>query len=172
MNSYITKTYARIGLGILIFAIIAFFVYAVSMNQNTSDNTKSLQDFAKSIPADLSELKIEDVKIGDGNEAVTGSALEMNYIGMLRNGTVFDTSLEDVAKEVGIYNAQRPYDSLPFTLGIGQVIQGWDQGIIGMKEGGVRRLAIPANMAYGERAMGSIPANSILIFEATLIKVK
>lgn len=104
-------------------------------------------------------LKIEDTHIGDGKEAQKKNVLKMHYTGKLEDGTVFDSS----------YDRGTP---LQFTLGIGQVIQGWDEGIAGMKVGGKRVLTIPSHMAYGERGAGNvIPPNATLIFDVELVDV-
>lgn len=105
------------------------------------------------------KLKIEDLKIGTGAEAVLGKSVTVNYKGTLSDGTQFDSS----------YDRGTPFT---FNLGGGDVIQGWDQGVVGMKVGGKRRLTIPASLGYGDRAVGSIPANSTLIFEIELLKVE
>lgn len=104
----------------------------------------------------LAELEITDVLEGSGNEAVAGSFVEMHYTGTLEDGTVFDSSVE----------RGTPFR---FTLGVGQVIPGWDQGIVGMKPGGKRTLVIPAHLAYGSRQRGAIPANSTLKFEVEFL---
>ena len=82
-----------------------------------------------------------------------------HYTGTLTDGTKFDLS-----KDRG-----RPFS---FRLGGGQVIRGWDEGVVGMREGGVRKLTVPPHMGYGDRAAGKIPANSTLVFEIELIKVE
>lgn len=106
------------------------------------------------------ELIIEDIKVGTGVEAVKHSIVTVNYTGWLEDGTKFDSSL----------NAGRePYR---FTVGAGQVIRGWDEGIPGMKVGGKRKLTIPPSMAYGNRDRGAIPPNSTLIFEVDLLVVE
>ena len=105
-----------------------------------------------------SGLIIKDIIIGDGEEAVAGLIVTTHYTGTLEDGTVFDSSVERAA----------PFS---FTLGIGQVIVGWDLGIAGMKVGGKRELTIPANLAYDNRAIGAIPANSTLYFEVELLGV-
>jgi FKBP-type peptidyl-prolyl cis-trans isomerase len=110
--------------------------------------------------ADVKELKLEDKMIGSGAEAVSGKAVVMNYIGRLTDGTQFDTSCGKPA----------PFD---FVLGQGRVIQGWDQGIVGMKVGGIRRLIIPASLGYGAAGAGGvIPPNAALVFDVELIEVK
>ena len=104
-------------------------------------------------------LIIQDVSVGIGAEAKTGSEVTVNYVGTLENGTKFDSS----------YDRGTPY---PFTLGARQVILGWEEGILGMKVGGKRRLVIPPNLAYGSQVYGPIPANSTLIFDVELLDVK
>lgn len=106
-----------------------------------------------------SELKIEDVTVGTGDEAVVGKTITVNYSGTLTNGTKFDSS----------YDRGTPFS---FTLGEGRVIEGWEKGFTGMKVGGKRKLTIPASMGYGAQAVGSIPANSTLLFEVELLKVE
>ena len=105
-------------------------------------------------------LVIVDERIGTGAEAKAGDMVSVNYLGTLTNGTKFDSS----------YDRGEPIE---FMLGSGQVIKGWDQGLLGMKVGGKRKLTIPADMAYGDRAVGNlIPANSTLVFEVELVGVK
>lgn len=107
----------------------------------------------------MTELKITDTLIGDGKEAVKGALLTMQYEGFLENGTKFDSSIDRA----------RPFQ---FVIGAGRVIKGWDQGIIGMKVGGKRTLHIPADLAYGERAVGDIIGpNSNLVFHVELLEV-
>ena len=108
---------------------------------------------------DKGELIIEDLVVGQGVEAKEGNVITVNYTGWLENGTQFDSSLSP------------DRDPLVFTLGAGKVIQGWDQGILGMKVGGKRRLTIPPHLGYGNQAVGAIPANSTLIFEVDLLGV-
>ena len=108
----------------------------------------------------LKELIVEDLIIGSGKEAKPDSEIKGDYTGWLEDGTEFDSSLKEGRTPLSI------------TLGIGQVIQGWDQGIPGMKVGGERRLTIPPHLGYGNRSVGSIPPNSTLIFEVNLLEVK
>jgi peptidylprolyl isomerase len=110
--------------------------------------------------ADVKSLKLEDKIIGSGAEAVSGKMVVMNYIGRLVDGTQFDTSC----------GKPSPFQ---FNLGQGQVIVGWDQGIVGMKVGGIRRLIIPANLGYGAAGAGGvIPPNAALVFDVELVAVK
>ncbi len=106
------------------------------------------------------ELMIEDIIVGEGTEAVKHSIVTVNYTGWLEDGTKFDSSLNP---------GREPFR---FTVGAGQVIQGWDQGVPGMKIGGKRKLTIPPSMGYGNRDMGVIPSNSVLIFEVDLLGVE
>ena len=106
------------------------------------------------------ELIIEDIIVGQGAEAVKHSIITVNYTGWLEDGTKFDSSL----------NSGR--EPLRFTLGAGQMIQGFDQGIVGMKVGGKRKLTIPPNLGYGSQDKGIIPPNSTLIFELDLLIVE
>ncbi len=105
------------------------------------------------------QLLVSDLVVGTGTEAVAGKNVTVNYKGTLIDGTEFDSS----------YSRGEPF---PFDLGAGQVIAGWEQGVAGMKVGGKRKLVIPPNLAYGDRAIGPIPANSTLIFEVELLDVK
>ena len=104
-------------------------------------------------------LIIEDIEVGEGNLAVKNKEITVHYTGWLEDGTKFDSS----------HDRSQP---LTITLGVGQVIQGWDEGFEGMKEGGKRKLTIPPAMGYGERGAGGvIPPNATLVFEVELLKV-
>ena len=105
-------------------------------------------------------LIIEDIKIGEGQEVEKFNIVTVNYTGLLEDGTKFDSSLNP---------GRTPFR---FTVGAGQVIQGWDQGLIGMKIGGTRKLTIPPELGYGSRDNGPIPANSTLIFEIDLLGIE
>ena len=105
-------------------------------------------------------LVIEDIKIGDGQEVEKFNIVTVNYTGLLEDGTKFDSSLNP---------GRTPFR---FTVGAGQVIKGWDEGLIGMKVGGKRKLTIPPELGYGSRDKGPIPANSTLIFEIDLLGIE
>ncbi len=104
-------------------------------------------------------LGIEDTKAGTGTEAIAGKRVTVHYVGTLTDGSKFDSS-RDRGK------------GFTFVLGAGNVIKGWDQGVAGMKIGGVRKLTIPAELGYGERGFPPvIPPNSTLLFEVELLSV-
>jgi len=108
----------------------------------------------------VASLQTTDLSQGSGDAAKDGDCLVMKYYGTLAsNGTKFDEDFTDTT-------------AFGFTLGQGQVIEGWDKGLVGMKVGGTRRLVIPAAQAYGAQAQGSIPANSDLVFVVKLLKIK
>jgi peptidylprolyl isomerase len=108
----------------------------------------------------MKELVIEDVKIGEGREVVKGALLIAHYKGFLVDGTQFDSS----------HDRGKPFQCV---IGTGRVIKGWDIGLMGMKEGGIRKLNVPSHLAYGERQIGDIiPPHSDLEFEIELIEVR
>lgn len=107
----------------------------------------------------VTELKIEDIEVGTGDEAVSGKSITVHYTGTLTDGTKFDSSVD----------RNEPFT---FNLGAGQVIQGWEQGFAGMKVGGKRKLTIPASLGYGETGSPPvIPGGATLIFEVELLEV-
>lgn len=109
--------------------------------------------------AEVTELKMEDTKVGTGAVAEAGKSVTVHYTGWLTNGTKFDSS-----KDHG-----QPFT---FPIGRGAVIKGWDQGVAGMKVGGVRKLTIPPSLAYGANGAGGvIPPNATLVFEVELLGV-
>lgn len=110
---------------------------------------------------------------GKGKQAVAGKKIRVNYAGKLIDGTYFDTSIEEVAKEQGLYDERRTYQPFEFVLGQGQVIRGWDEGLAMMKEGGKATLIIPSSIGYGAnpRPGGVIKPFNTLIFDVELIEV-
>jgi FKBP-type peptidyl-prolyl cis-trans isomerase len=104
-------------------------------------------------------FSVEDLLVGEGEQAVAGKVVHVLYVGKLLDGRVFDASRDRSA----------PFE---FILGAGRVIAGWDKGIVGMKVGGKRRLLIPSHMAYGKRGAGGvIPPDAALDFEVELLAV-
>jgi FKBP-type peptidyl-prolyl cis-trans isomerase len=110
-------------------------------------------------PAQYPNLKITDIKIGNGAQPTFGSIVTVHYVGTLTNGQKFDSSRD----------RNQPFS---FRIGTSEVIKGWDVGLSTMKVGGKRKLEIPPEMGYGARSVGSIPANSTLIFEVELLNVQ
>jgi peptidylprolyl isomerase len=129
------------------------------MNKFSKLKGTSLEDFTPlGKKTKVTELQIIDIKAGDGEEAPVGATITAHYTGALcADGTVFESS----------------HDSgRPATFGLHQVIDGWTEGVPGMKVGGIRRLIIPSDMAYGpRRASSSIPPNSDLVFDIELVAV-
>ena len=116
-------------------------------------------------PINLARFSQTDLVVGDGAEAVSGKTIRVHYTGWLFNesrpdqkGAQFDSSIGG--------------NPLTFSLGVGQVIAGWDEGLIGMKVGGTRRLIIPPSKAYGGTRRGPIPPNATLVFDVQLIEVQ
>lgn len=108
---------------------------------------------------DQSKFQIKDIKKGEGQEVLGGDYIVVHYKGTLGDGTEFDSS----------YSRGTPFKT---RIGVGQVIAGWDMGIVGMKVGGKRKLVIPPQLAYGDQEMGIIPANATLTFEVELVGIE
>jgi len=113
---------------------------------------------ARSFASSATGLQFRDVILGTGATPTTGKGLTVHYIGRLADGTVFDSSI----------SRGQPFN---FTLGVGQVIAGWDEGLATMKVGGWRKLVIPPALGYGNVPNGNIPANSTLFFDVELISI-
>lgn len=150
-----------IALGFLYFGPTAFAPVAteqtVALDQTASLTMEPILDPNQPLPT---ELSIRDIVVGEGAEAVPGTQVTVNYVGMLPDGTIFDASA----------NHGQPFT---FSLGAGQVIPGWEQGVAGMKVGGKRQLVIPPELAYGARGAGDvIPPNATLVFEVELVGVQ
>jgi peptidylprolyl isomerase len=107
-----------------------------------------------------SGLRYVDLRLGQGDEAQSGKIVEVHYVGWLEDGTKFDSSRD----------RDRPFI---FRLGAGDAIKGWDEGLVGMKVGGKRKLTIPADLGFGKQGVGSVvPPNSILFYEFELLAVR
>ncbi len=142
--------------------IIALGVYALSQNHFANNNKESNVNINNPENQNMNEnqgLKIEVLREGAGEGAKNGDIVSVHYVGTLENGTKFDSSID----------RGTPFS---FTLGVGQVIQGWDQGVLGMKIGEKRKLTIPSDLAYGAGGVpGAIPSNATLIFEVELLGI-
>lgn len=108
-------------------------------------------------PDTTAQLQIEDVSEGNGMAAQNGDLVIVHYTGKLPNGTVFDSSV-----------GRQP---IRFVLGRGEVIPGWDQGLLGLKVGGKRKLTIPPHLGYGASGSGPIPPNATLLFDVELLDI-
>ena len=140
-------------------AVAGLFFCAACLLLQADDKKKDDKKDEKVIEKD-SGLKYVEIKVGDGKEAKKGDAVEVHYTGWLKDGTKFDSSVD----------RKKPFT---FDLGEGQVIKGWDEGVAGMKVGGVRKLMIPPELGYGARGAGNaIPPNADLIFEVELLKIR
>ncbi len=160
-----------IGFGVLLLGV--YLLAQPSQKEETQEiqgvqETQESQEIKSDIPnmtqntatESATELKIETLKNGQGQEAKNGNTVSVHYTGWLENGTKFDSSLDK-----GI-----PFS---FVLGEGQVIKGWDMGVLGMKIGEKRKLVIPSELGYGKFGTpgGPIPPNATLIFEVELLKI-
>jgi len=141
----------------LAFVMVLVFRTRLPINQESSLPAVSQEKVMEPIK---DGLIIEDIVVGTGEEAVSGKRVTVDYAGTLENGTKFDSS----------YDRGTPFS---FNLGAGEVIEGWDKGVAGMKVGGKRKLVIPSALGYGERGAGGvIPPNATLIFEVELLAVE
>ena len=157
-----------IGTVVLIIVLFVVWIFArptqapIDLSQEGAQNAAPQQNQINNTDAmeekTITELNVETTQEGSGPAAEAGDTLRVNYEGRLTNGTVFDSS----------YQRGEPIE---FEVGTGQVIPGWDQGLLGVRAGQKLRLEIPADMAYGNRAVGPIPANSALIFDVEIVDV-
>ncbi|MDP3954880.1 MAG: FKBP-type peptidyl-prolyl cis-trans isomerase [bacterium] len=175
-------------IGVLVMIVVALGIYFYSkkslpqMTDTTTKQTESTPTTSQTTPSDSESvsptpdvtetpagasvptifpngLKVEDLKVGQGEAVKSGDQISIHYLGTLTNGTKFDSS----------YDRGQPFET---QIGVGQVIQGWDLGVVGMRVNGKRKLTIPPELGYGERGAGAvIPPNATLIFEVELIGI-
>lgn len=144
-------------------AVEAFRVFENARAKREEEAKKAAQEALDKLAAGFDQtdsgLRYKIIQKGSGAQAETGKSVSVHYEGSLDNGQVFDSSY-------------RRKDPITFTLGIGQVIQGWDEGIALLKEGDKARFVIPSYLGYGERGAGGvIPPNATLVFDVELVKV-
>jgi FKBP-type peptidyl-prolyl cis-trans isomerase len=143
--------------GILIIAVIAVVVgIAKFPGGDVKSGTALIKDAADGA---MLNVQITDLATGTGPAVKAGDTVTVNYVGTLESGAKFDSS----------YDRGIPFE---FSVGAGDVIRGWDEGLVGMQVGGKRKLVIPPTLAYGEKGIGNvIPENATLTFEIELLKI-
>lgn len=156
-SSFVIVLLVLIGL----FGFIMFSPRALKNKlKDTGEAVSDLNDNTSNMENSTNPVVIEILKEGLGDSAVLGNTVTVSYVGTLLDKTEFDKS------------ANHGDGKFSFVLGSGQVIRGWDEGIVGMKVGEKRRLTIAPEYGYGSRAIGNIPANSTLVFEVELFEIK
>jgi peptidylprolyl isomerase len=153
------------GLGIAlvvlgaVFALSSFMGGASSVAGENNEGQLGAVSGSATMITTASGLKYEDVVVGTGETAEPGTVVSAHYTGSFPDGNVFDSSVP----------RGEPFE---FTLGTGQVIKGWDEGIQGMKAGGKRKLVVPPELGYGPSGIGPIPPNATLHFDVELLGVR
>jgi len=146
----------RIAIIVIVVAAIALIAFFAIQKQKTTPVATGSGNMITT----QTGLQYQDLVVGNGAEAVAGKSVTVHYTGTLQDGTKFDSSVD----------RNQPFT---FTLGAGQVIPGWDEGVAGMKVGGKRKLVIPPDLAYGAQGYPPvIPADATLTFEVELLEVK
>ena len=167
-----TKNFLALMVVVVLLGVTAFVFYRKGNNvDDASKNALNPTASVTPLPTPTPEpdntkqmengLKIQDLKVGTGQEVKAGDTITVNYVGALENGTVFDAS----AKHGG---------PATFQIGVGDLIKGWDLGIPGMKIGGKRKLIVSPSLGYGSHNVGNglIPPNSTLVFEVELLAIQ
>lgn len=148
---------------VAVLILIALGIYFLSKPQEAptamDEPTEEFIENNTNISTSSAQLKTEDLVVGEGEEVQPGDIVTVHYLGTLENGNKFDSS----------YDRDEPFKT---QIGVGNVIEGWDTGIVGMKVGGKRKLTIPPELGYGSSVAGPIPPNSTLIFEVELLAVQ
>ncbi len=149
--------FSKVGIYLIILIFIVPIITLLLLGKASKQTPTPSATITETV---MDELKIEDIVVGTGDEAVSGKKVTVDYLGTLTDGTKFDSS----------YDRGVPFS---FTLGMGEVIKGWDEGFAGMKIGGKRKLTIPSELGYGATGAGGvIPPNATLIFEVELLGVE
>jgi peptidylprolyl isomerase len=179
MNKKLTKNqWVAVIAALIVMGIIVFISYGtfpgfqtfesdINISNQTDINSSSEHSVISNFENMVAErnfqnvqvLEVIDLIVGIGEQAETGDTVLVNYIGVLTDGTKFDST----------FDRQTPFE---FTIGSGFVIEGWDLGVVGMKAGGIRGLIIPPNLGYGSTEVGLIPADSVLIFAVELLEIR
>jgi len=161
----------NIGVIVSFLIVVGVIVLVVYLLMNQKEKVDPLEGIKQGTTQEETtsdtQTKTEPINNQQQNQmekiAKNGDVLIMNYTGKLTNGTVFDSNVDPKFGHV------EPFE---FTLGAGQVIAGWDEGLLGMKVGEKKTLTIPPEKGYGSRAVSAIPANSTLIFDVELVGIK
>lgn len=156
MKTLSLKEYVAVGAGIMVITL-TFFIGG--FNPFASKNDVPKETMATQQQGSGADISVEEIVVGTGAEALSGKAVEVHYRLTLASGAEVDSS----------YGRGQP---LPFVLGSGQVVPGFDKAVMGMKVGGKRKVTIPPELGYGSQPVGPIPANSTLYFEVELVSVK
>ncbi len=151
------NTIVALVVGIIIICVVVVIVAKQQAGSNLSKGDQSSSTTTEQTTTN-EPVGIEDIVVGTGTEAKEGDTITVHYIGSLADGTQFESS----------YDKGQP---ATFVLAKGQLIDGWVEGIPGMKVGGKRKLTIPAAKGYGASGSGSIPPNADLVFEIELISI-
>lgn len=146
--------YTGVAVTVALLVVGVFFIAGVPFDTGAINN----QTVGGETMDQPNQLVVQDLSAGAGPGAQPGDRLTVNYTGRFENGTVFDTSV-----------GRAPFT---FTLGAGEVIQGWDQGLVGAQAGSKRVLTVPPSLGYGMADYGPIPGGSTLIFEIDVISVE
>jgi len=145
-------------LAVIVILLFAGGVYLITKNFEPKPKDNNIDDLL--IDENLAEPYVITLKEGEGDLiSKNGDVLFVDYIGYFKDGTVFDSSIQN----------EEPF---AFVLGGGQVIAGWDVSLVGMKIGEIRRILVPASYGYGDTPVGPIPANSLLVFDIELLEIR
>jgi peptidylprolyl isomerase len=149
------------GVEKIIAVLLLFVAIAIpACAQKEAQAASAIPELKAKTTTTATGLAYQDAKVGSGASPVKGKLVKVHYTGWLLNGTKFDSSVD----------RKEPFE---FAIGAGQVIPGWDEGVMSMKVGGKRRLTIPAKLGYGARGAGGvIPPNATLIFDVELLDVQ
>jgi FKBP-type peptidyl-prolyl cis-trans isomerase len=154
-----SKIFTSVIIAMLVLTTGAGMYSLLSPNKTTKAEVANSSSSAATVNR---QVVSEDIVAGTGDSVLSGNYITVKYKGELADGTVFDET----------YTKAAPKDVFTFQIGKRYVIAGWDQGLIGMKVGGKRKLTIPPELGYGSQKVGPIPANSTLIFNVELINIQ